>query len=159
MVAAGVYDAALRRALIAYKERGRRDLARPLGDLLAAAVGEIAVSEVVLVPVPSSRRAAAGRGGDHMVRLARCCDLPVVRALRLGHRVLDSAGLDPQQRRSNLAGAFRSVPPQGVRSVVLIDDIVTTGATIDEARHALSAAGWHVIGAATVAATPLKFAR
>jgi predicted amidophosphoribosyltransferase len=57
-------------------------------------------------------------------------------------------------------GAFsaRPAPPQS-DPVVLVDDIVTTGSTLSEARHALSEAGWDVIGAATVAETPLRRAR
>src|SRR5438445_8387688 len=63
--AAAVYDAAVRSALLAYKERGRRDLARPLAELLARSVGAALAAgrsppgRVVLVPVPSARSVAA----------------------------------------------------------------------------------------------------
>lgn len=155
IVAAGIYDSALRSALLAYKERGRRDLARPLARLLAAAASEF--PGAALVPVPSDPRVAAARGGDHVLRLARLTGRPVVRALRLRGGVLDSAGLSPEQRRRNLAGAFVATPGPAASKVVLVDDIVTTAATLSEARLALADAGWDVTGAAAVAATPLRW--
>jgi predicted amidophosphoribosyltransferase len=159
VVAAAAYDGPLRSALIAYKERGRRDLAAPLAALLRAALAEFG-PDVALVPIPSSRTAAAQRGGDHVLRLARRCERPIVRALTLRSGVLDSAGLTSLQRRANLADAFCARAAQSAAPpVVLIDDIVTTGATLHEARHALSSAGWDVLGAATVAETPLRWAR
>ncbi|MGC1213538.1 MAG: ComF family protein, partial [Micromonospora sp.] len=72
-VALGPYAGALREGLLAYKERGRHGLARPLGALLAevvaAAVGT--TGPVTLVPVPDTARAARARYGDHLDRLAR----------------------------------------------------------------------------------------
>lgn len=69
ITAAGAYDGALRTALLAYKERGRRDLAEPLGTLLAQVV--VVASGTVPVPVPCSARTSRARGGDHVLRLAR----------------------------------------------------------------------------------------
>jgi ComF family protein len=159
VVAAAAYEGALRSALIAYKERGRRDLAAPLAALLRVALAEFE-PDVVLVPIPSSREAAAQRGGDHVLRLATRCQRPIARALVIRTGIQDSAGLTTTQRRANLVDAFRARPaPSARRQVVLIDDIVTTGATLEQARHALSKAGWEVRGAATVAETPLRWAR
>jgi predicted amidophosphoribosyltransferase len=78
-------------------------------------------------------------------------------ALRLVAAVHDSAGLGAAARQANLAHAMRAQPPPraGVR-VVLVDDVVTTGATVREAVRALTAAGWQVVGAATVARTVLR---
>ena len=115
----------------------------------------------VLVPVPSTRAAAAARGGDHVLRLARragaATGRPAVRALTLCRAVADSAGLDTAQRAVNLAGAMAAARP--VRSgapAIVVDDITTTGATLREAQRALRAAGWTVRGAAVVAATPRR---
>ncbi len=71
-VAVGAYQGALRGALLAYKERGRHRLARPLGILLATAVAAHARPgrAITLVPVPSTAAAARERAGDHMARLA-----------------------------------------------------------------------------------------
>jgi predicted amidophosphoribosyltransferase len=162
-VAAAAYDGAVRAALLRYKERGRRDLGPPLAGLLGRAVtallddGRAPPAGAALVPVPSSARAAAARGGDHVLRLARVVgrsgNLPVATPLRLGRSVADSAGLSAAQRAANLRGAFTAWPPRTGRAAVLVDDIVTTGATLREARHALVVAGWPVLGAAVVAAT------
>jgi predicted amidophosphoribosyltransferase len=80
-----------------------------------------------------------------------------------GRRVRDSAGLDAAQRRANLAGRFRVLPvraglPSGSR-LVLVDDVVTSGATLTEAARALRAAGQHLVLAAVVAATPRQVPR
>lgn len=157
--AAGAYEASLRSALIAYKEHGRHDLAAPLGRLLARAVASAAgPGDAVLVPVPSTAAAARARGGDHVLRLAstvhRSRGQPVVPALGLRRTVQDSAGLSRADRAANLRGAMASRPPTGSGIAVIVDDIVTTGATVREARRALVAAGWTVSGAAVVASTP-----
>ena len=165
VVAFADYDGALRRALIAYKERGRRDLARPLGRLLAASVRAAVAPAVpghpvVLIGPPSTRSVAASRGGDHVVRLARAarrdCGLPVrTGVLRSTRTVRDSAGLSAAERSRNLRGSMAAAPARGA-SAVLVDDIVTTGATLREAHRALIAAGWPVLGAVAVAATPRR---
>ncbi len=76
--------------------------------------------------------------------------------LRLTRRVADSAGLSTEARRANLTSAFaaRPAPEDSRRTVVVVDDITTTGATLAEAFRALDTAGWDVLGAAVVAATP-----
>ncbi len=155
-VAGGRYEGALRSALLGYKERGRRDLAGPLSTVLAAAVGELARPDAVLVPVPSSPAARRARGGDHVVRLARRV-AATVPALHLARSVQDSAGLGSAARAANLDHAMRAgPPPRRGAPVVLVDDIVTTGATLAEAARALRAAGWEVCGGAVVAATALR---
>ncbi len=164
--AAGRYEGGLRTAILAYKERGRRELAAPLGELLAEPVREllgllgVPSCGVVLVPVPSARSAARARGGDHVLRLARMTagrtNLSVARALRLDRRVRDSAGLAGAARVANLAGAMSAHGPPSEMAALLVDDVVTTGATFTEADRALRAAGWPVLGAAAVAATPRR---
>ncbi|HKC30063.1 MAG TPA: phosphoribosyltransferase family protein [Jatrophihabitans sp.] len=165
--AAGVYEAAIRSALLAYKERGRRDLARPLGELLGRAVGcalapgRSPPGRVVLASVPSARSASAARGGAHVLRLARhAARSNGVRvapdALRLTRQVADSAGLSTDERARNLANAMTAAPAPPGLVAIIVDDIVTTGATLREARRAMVAAGWPVLGAAAVAATPRR---
>jgi predicted amidophosphoribosyltransferase len=165
--AAAPYDGPIRTALLAYKERGRRDLAGPLAPLLARAVcgvveaGRAPPGRIALVPVPSARSAVAARGGDHVLRLARraapLCGLRVARdGLALVRSVRDSAGLHSDERSANLAEAMAARPPPPGFCALVVDDIVTTGATLREARRALLAAGWPVAGAAVVAATPRR---
>ena len=160
IAAAGAYADGLRRAVLAYKERGRRDLLGPLAAMLASALAAIQVPGAILVPVPSARSEVRRRGGDHMLRLARraggLLGLPVVPALRLARPVRDSAGLGEPARRANLDGAMAagSGPPGSV--AVIVDDIVTTGVTLSEAARALRTAGWQVVGAAVLATTPRR---
>jgi len=166
--AATVYDGAVRAALIAYKERGRSDLRRPLGELLARAVGDAvcragleAGSRVLLVPVPSSAAARGARGGDPLARLVARAGAeqglrPVRGALRLVRSVRDSAHLGVAEREANLEGALRARPGPPGAVAVLVDDIVTSGTTLREAERALRAAGWPVAAAAVVAATPRR---
>jgi predicted amidophosphoribosyltransferase len=163
VAAARSYDAVVRDALLHYKERGRRPLARPLGGLLADAIAVAAAgATVVLAPSPSTRARSRSRGGDHVRRLAgeaanRLSGCAVASLLRLTRTPLDSAGLDVRRRADNLAGAMSARPPVGdSRAVLIVDDIVTSGATLREAARALRQAGWPVLGAAVVAATPRR---
>jgi predicted amidophosphoribosyltransferase len=161
---AAVYDGAVRAALLAHKERGRLALVRPLGRALAAAVVALDPPRgFVLAAVPSSRIAVRQRGHDHALRLARSAaralggpgrPVRVLPLLRPARRVGDQSGLDAAARAANLAGAFqvcRQVPVG--TCVIVVDDVVTTGATLAEATRALTAAGIRLHGAATVAAT------
>jgi predicted amidophosphoribosyltransferase len=170
-VAVGAYDGVLRAALLAYKERGRHALAAPLGALLAeAAAGATGPDRpLVLLPVPSAAAAARQRGGDHLARLARHAGrrlrgagwrVAVARPLRALPRA-DSAGLGSAQRAAAAAQAFRV---RGRRAahlrrvsagarVVVLDDIVTTGATLAAVSAALTGVGIEVTAAAVLAAT------
>ncbi|MFX0594256.1 ComF family protein [Melissospora conviva] len=170
-VALGPYAGVLREAILSYKERGRHALARPLGELLAVAVARAVgpSRSVLLIPVPSTARAARQRHGDHLRRLAghagarlRRSGWSVVLAQPL--RALprpDSTTLDSAQRAAAALAAFgprpvrlRRLPARAAgRSVVLLDDIVTTGGTLAAVNRRLAAAGVTVCGAAVLAAT------
>nr|WP_206337678.1 phosphoribosyltransferase family protein [Streptomyces sp. WAC 06738] len=169
--AAVAYAGAARSALLAHKERGALRLARPLGTALAAGVrvcgdgGE----RVVLVPVPSARGAVVRRGHDPVRRLAlvaaerlrrggiRAELLPVLRQRRA---VADQAGLSAVARQRNVSGALEVVRCGALRlrapgcRVVLVDDVLTTGASLAEAARAVRAAGCHGGLAAAVVAAP-----
>lgn len=172
-VAVGGYDGVLRELVLAYKERGRHRLARPLGRLLATAVaGVVGDGPLALVPVPDTAAAARSRHGDHLWRLARpaaaslrAAGVPV--ALARPVRALprpDSAALDPAARAAAARTAFVVRPGGGAAlrrrapgtSVVLLDDVVTTGATLAAITGRLVAAGVPVAGAAVLAATPRR---
>lgn len=171
------YHGAARAALLAHKEHGRRGLAAPLGTALAAAVRAASGLErgrerparnsgLLLVPVPSTRAACRRRGHDPVRRMALAAAAGLRRAgtpatvlpvLRQARPVDDQAGLSAQDRAANLTGAL-AVPPAyspllAGRSVIVVDDVVTTGATLAEAARALRAAGAGVRAAAVVAAT------
>ncbi|GAB2911810.1 hypothetical protein GCM10027047_07490 [Rhodococcus aerolatus] len=156
------YGGPARAAVVAAKERGRRDLARPVGEALAAGVthlrewGELDPAELAplwLVPAPSRPGAARRRGGDAVaamtVAAARCLARPGLApvvwpgvALRRGTR--DSVGLGVGERVANLAGRVRvrgGVRPPPGACVLVVDDVLTTGATAAAVRRALTAAG------------------
>jgi predicted amidophosphoribosyltransferase len=175
-VAAGAYAGPIRPAVVAFKERGRAELARPLGTALALAVAAVLAGldgppgRVALVPMPSSAAALRARGRDHVRELTRRAmaeladaGLAATEARVLGRRgrVRDSAGLSAAARRANLSGTFvlRAEVPTGV--IVLVDDVVTSGATLTEAAAVLAAMrrpGDTPVLAAVVAATPRRAA-
>ena len=171
IIAGSRYDGAVRAAILRYKERGRRDLVGPLSVLLSRAIGA-ALAEArpldrcrpVLVGIPSNRKDAAARGGDHVARLARPAAVRSGTGLAPGVLTLvrakrDSAGLDARSRAENLAGAFAARAAKPAAAAIIVDDIVTTGATLREATRTLAEVGWPVLGAAVVAATPRRAAQ
>lgn len=160
------YAGSTRALILTYKEREGLALTTPLATALAAAVdAAVATSRrlgrqepALLVPVPSTTAASRRRGYDPVLRLTRASRRgEVVTALRHGRGVSDSAGLSATDRRRNLDGAL-TVPAVARRrvsgrTVVLVDDVVTTGATLAEAARALRVAGARVPVAAVIAAT------
>ncbi|MCL7491454.1 ComF family protein [Streptomyces sp. MCA2] len=167
------YADEVRAVLLAHKERGALRLAGPLGAVLAGAVRGLRAGDgpQLLVPVPSARRSVAGRGHDPVRRIALAAagelrragtEVRVLAALRQRRVVADQAGLSARQRLANVAGALEVPGGAGRlltgRSAVLVDDLVTTGATLAEAVRAVAAAGGRVGGAAVVAAPRGAFA-
>lgn len=161
VLAHGRYDDVIRRLLVAHKERAQLGLSRPLGEALAQVVAGFGDGPMVLCPVPSARGAVRSRGYDHSQRLAESAasalrrdGVPAVAARLLlpARRVADQSGLTASQRAANLHGALQA---QGVPGppVVLVDDVMTSGATLAEGARALRAAGHEVRGAAVLGAT------
>jgi predicted amidophosphoribosyltransferase len=165
------YAGAVRSLLVVHKEQGRLGLARPLGASLARAAAAAASADdgltasVVLVPVPSAPAAVRQRGHDATLRVTQQAarwlrrhgvHAHVVRALRHSRRVADQSGLGHAQRLHNVTNSMTASGlthrlPHG--PLVVVDDIVTTGATLTEAVRAVRAAGVPVVGTAVVAAT------
>ena len=174
--AAGEYADLLRAMVLAHKEHATFSLAAPLGRALAVALRPTLAPGVptVLVPVPSRPSVVRERGHDPVLRMVRraCRELRregaparVVGLLEQRVRVADQAGLGAGGRVANLAGSMgtraaarsalsRSGTPV---SLVVCDDVLTTGATAREAQRALEDSGLRVRAVATVAATRKRF--
>lgn len=165
------YTGPVRAAILAGKERGRRELP----GLLGGALGEAAIrlqrlgllpGDIWFVPAPSRRSAARRRGGDPVTAMARAAArLVACRGGRAGvapclftaRSARDSVGLDSAGRRANLDDRVRwrpsAAPPIGSR-VALLDDVLTTGATATAACRALVQAGIRVELVLVLASVP-----
>ncbi|GAS93051.1 amidophosphoribosyltransferase [Mycolicibacterium canariasense] len=146
----GRYAAARRRAIVAAKEHGRADLITPLALAVRTGLTQLLTwglldTPLTVVPAPTRWTAARRRGGDPVGRVARLATggLPgvtVTRSLRLTGFAKDSVGLSSADRQRNLAGRVR-VRVAPTAPVVLLDDVVTTGATACASVAALQTCG------------------
>lgn len=172
VVAGGTYEGLLREVVLAWKRRGHTRLTPHLGVLVAAAVCALdPPSRLTLVPVPTTRRSRRRRGADLVGDLATA-SAAALREVGVDARCRpwvtfartprDQVGLDADERAANLSGALRArsqarAParrgggPPGPETVVVVDDVLTTGATIGEMMRALAAVPVAVHGAAVVA--------
>ena len=154
----GRYAGSRRAAIIAMKEHGRTDLVGPFATAVAAGLTRLLTWGVVeapltLVPAPTRRSAARRRGGDPVTAIAEAAAVPgtvVVAALRMRAFTRDSVGLSPRERERNIAGRLRVRGAVG-GEVLLIDDVVTTGATARESVRVLQTDGARVAAVLSVA--------
>jgi ComF family protein len=172
VVAWGGYEGRLRDLVRALKYRGRFRLARPLGGMLAEALRAIGraggLEGAVVVPVPLSRRRLAARGYNQALLLARGLRRAlraesgerarIAEALVRTREARPQAGLKRSERLANPAGSYG--PARGAaralegRDAVLVDDVLTTGATARECARILKASGAREVIALVVARTP-----
>ncbi|MBS9534854.1 ComF family protein [Mycobacterium sp. M1] len=166
--ALGRYAGARRQAIIAAKEHGRADLIAPLALALAAGLHRLLTwglldEPLALIPAPTRSAAARSRGGDPVTRIAAAATarhpgVTVLPVLRMRALARDSVGLGSGARERNVAGRVlprrrrlaRFGTPPG--DVVLVDDVVTTGATLAESVRVLRSAGVPVTAALVIAA-------
>ncbi|MGZ6778318.1 MAG: ComF family protein [Mycobacterium sp.] len=159
----GRYAGARRNAIVAVKEHGRADLIRPLGIALRDGLRTLLTwgvvdPPVIVVPAPTRARAARRRGGDPVTRMALAAtagghDATVVQALQMTAFVRDSVGLSSAARQRNVAGRIRRRGTADALpgDVVVVDDIVTTGATAAESVHVLQTSGARVVAVLAIA--------
>ena len=143
----GAYEGNLRRLIHLLKYDGMRPLARPLAARLGALLAETPPVDLI-VPVPLNRWRLWSRGFNQAellaAELSRLSGVPFAAGvLRRRRATRSQTGLSIEQRRENVRGAFEVRRPQRIagRSVALLDDVITTGATLAACAEALKQAG------------------
>ena len=149
-----LYTPTASKIILAAKESGLKGA----DDLLIEAIIHVLDKSVPdttlfrLVPIPSSKASQRRRGRSFVVdlvsQISQRTGIPMIDCLQLSRRVLDQSGLHRDERASNLAGAFTLISPAR-GELILIDDVVTTGATLREAARALNSQGFQAIGSVT----------
>ncbi len=156
----GAYEGTLRKLIHLLKYSGMRSLALPLGDFLAAAMPRDRVFDAV-VPVPLHWRRWWQRGFNQSELLgkviARRRGIPLLKVLRRGAATRSQAGLSNAQRRENVAGAFRARRRVAGLRILLVDDVMTTGATAAACARALNKAGARSVSVLTLARVDRRF--
>jgi ComF family protein len=152
--AIGVHEGSLRAIIHAFKYGGHRSLARPLAERMRAAGTTLVAGSSAVVPVPLHGSRRRSRGFNQATDLARHLGLPVAHALVRIRETSTQTALPADERRANMASAFR--PARGAASlrgttVLLVDDVRTTGATLDACAVALKEAGIARVVALTAA--------
>lgn len=151
-----LYDGALRKAIHAMKYRRVRRAALPLGDLLSEHLraNPQPADALVAVPLHAGRLAERGfnQSAELAARIAQRSGLPIVAGLERCRDTGHQASLGRAARRGNVAGAFvwaaRTPPPA---RALLVDDVLTTGATLAACADALRAAGTREVRAVAIA--------
>lgn len=171
VAACAFYEGLVRRAILAWKDHGDAECDR----LLGLALGSLAVrcmadranhkAELLIVPAPSSSHSMRRRGRNHMMPLARAVAralsdegvaaraIPVLRSRRMRGKSVQTFGR--AQRAARVGGHITVIDTQGVRGhdVVLVDDIITTGATMRQCAAVLAGAGARTVMGLALACT------
>ncbi len=160
------YRKEVRSVLLAYKENGEREAGKVLTEaLIKARLGFSNYSFCTFVPIPSNPKSVRRRGRDFMLdlcnKVANQSGDEVISILEVNRDVRDQTKLDEKQRSQNLVGAFDCTSKYlGLAApVILVDDLLTTGASMREAQRALRQRGVIPIGAITAAHTALFWGR
>lgn len=150
------YDGPARNVLSKMKSERALSAAHEIASLMADRFGSAIADDVVIVPVPTARSRVRSRGYDHSVvvarALARQCGVSFAQPIeRRGSK--QQKGSDRSQRIKQLSGAYELRRSQGIkgRRVLVVDDVVTTGATLEEVGRILKAGGAEVVGAVVFA--------
>lgn len=145
--ALGTFEGPLRQAVHALKYDRLRDVARPLGALLAQHLLAAGWPRSVIVPVPLHPERLQTRGFNQAALLAqeiaRNLEWPCSEALARTRQTASQVGLDHNERQDNVRGAFSVIQPAAIQAadILLIDDVYTTGATLSECALAVQHGG------------------
>jgi len=152
--AVGHYDGALKAIVHALKYEGRRSLAKPLAALMRERGADLIAAADCAVPVPLHPSRRRARGCNQAADLARHMGLPVTAALRRTRPTATQTSLPAAQRHGNVRDAFattfRASRLTG-QSILLVDDVSTTGATLEACARVLKEAGARQVLALTAA--------
>jgi len=151
--AIGEYDGALRAIIHALKYDGYRSLARPLARLMREAGANVLAGADIVVPVPLHRSRHRARGFNQSAEIARHLPMPVIDAVMRTRATASQTDLPAEARQANVKNAFALRRRIDVRErvAVLIDDVSTTGATLDACARVLLDAGAREVRALTAA--------
>lgn len=150
--AIGDYEGALRDIIHALKYDGRRSIAGPLSALMSTHGSPVLAGADLIVPVPLHPRRQRERGFNQADVLARGLGVPVARALRRTRVTAAQVELPAHERRLNVLDAFALTAPLTDASiVVLVDDVTTTGATLEACAEVLLDGGVREVRALTAA--------
>lgn len=158
--AAGYYRGTLRELIHAFKYQGRRSLARPLASLMRIAGRDLLDHADAVVPVPLHPLRRWSRGFNQAEMLARHLDVPVANVLRRRRWTSPQASLAASARHRNVRDAFglglgpRAHDRVRNRAIVIVDDVATTGSTLEACAIVLRRAGALRVSALTAATTP-----
>ncbi|MDR6904604.1 putative amidophosphoribosyltransferase [Agromyces sp. 3263] len=154
------YGGVVAQVVTAYKDSSRTDAAAPLARALHAALAEAVAGRpagaLEVCAVPSTPAAMRARGYAPVDALLARCGIRPSSVLRLARDRRDQAGLGAEARRANAHGALEARRRLDERRFVLVDDVLTTGATIAEAARAVTAAGGAIDAVVVLAQTPLR---
>jgi len=154
----GVYDGPLRNIIHAFKYDGRRSLAKPLAALMRERYARVLAGADVVVPVPLHPSRRRSRGFNQAEDLARHLGLPVVLALKRVKATAAQAELSATERASNVTDAFAvTQAAAGLREhvVILVDDVTTTGATLEGCANVLRDRAGCEVRTVAAAITPI----
>ena len=148
-----------------FKEQGRtsvtQQLAAPLREAMKASYDSVRSQElpqrISWVVPPSSRASFRQRGYSPIALLVTAAGVRPEKLLAINRTRADQSQLGRMQRFSNMKGVYRALPAAQGKKVILVDDVLTTGATLLECARALRAGGADVVGSAVLAYTPKNF--
>lgn len=161
VVSALRYEAMVRRTILAFKEEGRTDVVRPLARAIGAAIDAAAIlagtstdATIEVSTVPATRSGRRRRGYRPVDLLVHAAGLRASPVLAVVAATTQQKALGRDERDRNLRNSMLARRPLTGRRFLLVDDILTTGATLGEAARAIRAAGGEVTACATLAFTP-----